>query len=50
MAETELGMESELRWRPYFLNPKLTAEGIEKRVVYGKRMGEAGRIGEAERM
>ena len=35
-------MESELRWRPYFLNPKLTAEGIEKRVAYGKRMGEAG--------
>jgi predicted DsbA family dithiol-disulfide isomerase len=42
IAEEDLGLKFDLRWRPYFLNPKLTNKGIDKRVAYSKRMGKKG--------
>ena len=37
IAEEDMDLDFELRWRPFFLNPDIK-RAIPKRVAYGKRM------------
>jgi predicted DsbA family dithiol-disulfide isomerase len=40
-AVKPLGLEFEVRWRPFFLDPSLPKEGVDKRQRYAAKFGAA---------